>query len=97
MCVTVALSKGLHCVLAKERDKVKRQPPSPVGTFFPSLALSLHPEGADVRSVSLVVGRGSGQPHEEVAGSLGLAHRSTCFCLPCGGKLGGGGGGGGGG
>ena len=45
-----------------------------------------------MRSVSLVVGRGSGQPHEEVTGSLGLAHRSTCFCLPCGGKLRGGGG-----
>ena len=33
----------------------------PVGTLLASLALALHPEGADVRPVSLVVGGRSGQ------------------------------------
>ena len=33
----------------------------PVGTLLASLAFTLHPEGADVRPVSLVVGGRSGQ------------------------------------
>ena len=33
----------------------------PVGTLLASLALALHPEGADMRPVPLVVGSRSGQ------------------------------------
>lgn len=40
----------------------------PVGTLLSSLALSFHPEGADVRTVAFVVGSGSGQLQQHVAG-----------------------------
>lgn len=39
---------------------------SPVGTLLPSLTLSLHPEGADVRPVSLVIWRGPGQFQQHI-------------------------------
>lgn len=45
---------------------------SPVGTLLPSLTLSLHPEGADVWPVPLVVWSGPGkfQQHITRAGSF---------------------------
>lgn len=39
---------------------------SPVWTLLPSLTLSLHPEGADVRPVSLVIWRGPGQFQQHI-------------------------------
>lgn len=51
---------------------------SPVGTLLPSLTLSLHPEGADVRPVPLVIWCGPGQFQQHItrAGRFTeLAHR----------------------
>lgn len=50
---------------------------SPVGTLLPSLTLSLHPEGADVWSVSLVIWCGPGQFQQHITRAGGfteLAH-----------------------
>ena len=65
----------------KQSSRVANNSSKPVRALLPSLALSLHPEGADMGSVSLVVGGGSGQPHEEVTGSLSLSYRSTWLRL----------------
>lgn len=52
----------------------------PVGTLFPSLTLSLHPEGANVRSVSLIVRCGSGQFQQHVTGAGGFANLAHWPC-----------------
>ncbi len=61
---------------------------SPVRALFSSLALSLHPERANVWAVPLVVRGGPGQLHQEVAGSLSLPHGASRVCLACVGQLG---------
>ena len=54
--------------------KLEHSAVRPVGTFFASFALSLDPEGADVGTVPLVVGRGAGKLGQHGADGLGLAH-----------------------
>ncbi len=50
----------------------------PVRALLASSALALNPEGADVRTVALVVRRGAGQPRERLVLLSGdVAERAT--------------------
>lgn len=74
-----------HIGVQNEYDPVDRIHPrcllyQPVRAFLSSFTLSLDPEGADMRSVTLVVWCSSGQFEQHITVRLGLADIPYCHC-----------------